>query len=273
MSTYAVGDIQGCFSEFVTLLERVSFDKKKDTLWLVGDLINRGPQNLETLKFVMSLPKVVVVLGNHDLHFLAVALGCHKASRSDTFSDVLAAPELPEIIRWLKARPLVHLDAQLGYLMVHAGLPRQWTISESLGYANEVEQVLKGPQAENFLSAMYGDQPAIWSPALLGTERLRVITNYLTRLRFCTKEGEMDLIHKESLIPPGYQPWFNYYPTRLESDLTLLFGHWAAIEGVTNHPNIIGLDTGCLWGRELTALRLEDKQRFSVPSQQLATKF
>jgi bis(5'-nucleosyl)-tetraphosphatase (symmetrical) len=273
MSTYAIGDIQGCFSELKALLEKIHFDKRCDTLWLLGDLVNRGPQNLETLHYLMSLPNVISVLGNHDLHFMAVATGCHKASQSDTLSDILESTDLPDIIEWLRNRPLVHFDKKLGYLMVHAGLPKIWSMSESLNYANEVEQAIRGQNFKAFLSEMYGNHPANWSPKLEGMERLRVITNYLTRLRYCKADGEMDLIQKETNTPPGYEPWFNYYPTRLENGMTILFGHWAALEGVTGHQNIIGLDTGCLWGRELTALRLEDRRMYSVPSQQILVDF
>ncbi|MFT4711582.1 MAG: bis(5'-nucleosyl)-tetraphosphatase (symmetrical) [Candidatus Azotimanducaceae bacterium] len=273
MSTYAIGDIQGCFSELEALLEKIQFDQRRDTLWLLGDLVNRGPQNIETLDFLMSLPNVISVLGNHDLHFMAVAMGCHKPSRSDTLSDILESAHLPDIIEWLRNLPLAHLDPDLGYLMVHAGVPKIWSISESLHYANEVEQAIRGQDFEEFLSEMYGNQPANWSPKLQGMERLRVITNYLTRLRYCKANGEMDLIQKETKAPPGYKPWFNYYPPQLENDITILFGHWAALEGVTGRQNIIGLDTGCLWGRELTALRLEDRQMYSVPSQQILVDF
>lgn len=273
MSTYAIGDIQGCFSELEALLEKIQFDQHSDTLWLLGDLINRGPQNIETLDFLMSLPNVISVLGNHDLHFMAVAMGCHKPSRSDTLGDILKSKHLPDIIEWLRNRPLIHFDSNLGYLMVHAGLPKIWSISESLNYASEVEQAIRGADFKEFLSEMYGNYPANWSPKLQKMERLRVITNYLTRLRYCKADGEMDLTQKETTAPPGFMPWFNDYPAQLENNITILFGHWAALEGVTGHQNIIGLDTGCLWGRELTALRLEDRQIYSVPSQQISAKF
>ena len=230
MSTYAIGDIQGCFSELEALLEKIQFDQHNDTLWLLGDLINRGPQNLETLDFLMSLPNVVSVLGNHDLHFMAVAMGCRKPSRSDTLGDILESSHLPAIVEWLRNRPLVHFDPKLGYLMVHAGLPKIWSISDSLKYANEVEQAIKGKNFKEFLSQMYGNQPSNWSPKLQGMERLRVITNYLTRLRYCKADGEMDLIQKETATPLGCKPWFNYYPKQLENNITILFGHWAALK-------------------------------------------
>ncbi len=273
MSTYAIGDIQGCFSELVALLEKVNFDKQKDTLWLVGDLINRGPQNLETLLYLKTLPNLVCVLGNHDLHFLAVATGVHKPSRSDTLDDLLISPELPDLIEWLRHQPLIHVDSKLGYLMVHAGLPAIWTITESLAYAEEVQTSLRGERYRGFLKAMYGNQPANWASSLRGMERLRVITNYLTRLRYCKADGEMDLTHKEKVKPEGFEAWFNHHPNVLENDISILSGHWAALLGVTERHNIFALDTGCLWGRKLTALRLEDKQLFSVPSQQSLANF
>ena len=273
MNTYAIGDIQGCFSEFIALLEKVNFNKDDDQLWLVGDLINRGPQNLETILFLKSLPNVTCVLGNHDLHFLAVATGVHKASKSDTLHDLLASPDLPEIIEWLRHLPLIHLNPSQRYLMVHAGLPSIWSSAEALSYADEVHTVLRGDNYQTFLKAMYGNQPAIWSSNLKGMDRLRVITNYLTRLRYCKVDGEMDLIHKDQVIPLGFDAWFDHHPEVLENDMTILFGHWAALQGVTGRKNILALDTGCLWGRQLTAFRLEDKQFFSVPSQQTLAKF
>ena len=273
MSTYAIGDIQGCYSELMALLSNIEFDQNKDTLWLVGDLINRGPENLETLEFLQTLPHLVCVLGNHDLHFLAVATKCHKASRSDTLDDLLDSEKLPNIVDWLRTLPLIHLDSELGYLMVHAGIPSIWSIPESLAYADEVHRLLQGENYRSFLTEMYGNYPINWSPDLTGMERLRVITNFLTRLRYCKENGEMDLIHKEQKIPIGFQPWFNHHPDKLDDAITILFGHWAALEGETGRKDIIGLDTGCLWGRELTAMRLEDRQKFTVPSQQLKTNF
>ncbi len=272
-STYAIGDIQGCFSELTALLEKVRFNKDDDHLWLVGDLINRGPQNLETILFLKSLPKLTAVLGNHDLHFLAVATGVHKTSRSDTLHDLLVAPELPEIIEWLRHLPLIHVDSNQRYLMVHAGVPSIWTTTEAMDYADEVHTILRGDNYLEFLAAMYGNQPAVWSSNLRGMDRLRVITNYLTRLRYCTEDGEMDLVHKEQVCPEGFDAWFNHHPAVLNNDLNILFGHWAALQGVTGRDDIFALDTGCLWGRELTALRLEDKRLFSVPSQQSSTSF
>ncbi|HIG40102.1 MAG TPA: symmetrical bis(5'-nucleosyl)-tetraphosphatase [Gammaproteobacteria bacterium] len=277
MSTYALGDIQGCFDELQLLLRSINFDEHHDELWFVGDLINRGPKNLETIDFVMSLPRVKVVLGNHDLHFLAVATGHHAVTRSDTLDDLLQAPHLKKIIDWMRHLPLIVRNETLGCTMVHAGIPPIWTVDEAIEFGSEVSQVLGSDRYNDFFTHMYGNQPSTWSDQLEGWDRLRVITNYLTRLRYCTNDGEMELTHKAEIQPDGFSPWFTFplvdnqpdqegqlqQPLQQRRD-TILFGHWAAIEGITHQPGIIALDTGCVWGRELTAYRLEDQQFFSV---------
>jgi bis(5'-nucleosyl)-tetraphosphatase (symmetrical) len=261
MSTFAIGDVQGCFDELQQLLKTIEFKPAQDELWLAGDLINRGPHNLKTIALVMSLPKVKVVLGNHDLHFLAVATGHRTASRSDTLDDLLNAPQLTEIIDWMRQLPLIVRDDSLGYTMVHAGIPHIWTVAEAISYGNEVSSMLMSNDYSEFFSHMYGNHPATWSDELEGWDRLRAITNYLTRLRYCSQDGEMELTHKAEVQPEGFSPWFTF--PRRGSD-RILFGHWAAIQGITNEPGLIGLDTGCVWGHELTALKLEDQQFFSV---------
>jgi bis(5'-nucleosyl)-tetraphosphatase (symmetrical) len=264
MSTYVFGDIQGCFDELQTLLDVIHYDQDKDELWFVGDLINRGKKNLETLNFIMKQSNAVVVLGNHDLHFLACATGNKEPTRKDTLSDVLGSPDLPAIIDWLIAQPLVHHDPEKGYTMAHAGLPPHWSIDQCLQHAAEVERCLQGDNSASFFQQMYGNDPNAWSDSLEGMERLRMITNYFTRMRFCTADGILELTHKTTDCPRGYSPWFDFYPT--QSETTLLFGHWAALEGITNNPSVIALDTGCIWGNQLTALRLEDKRFFSTPA-------
>lgn len=265
MTTLAIGDVQGCYQEFRELLDLMQFRERDDHLWLVGDLVNRGPENLPTMEYIMALPNVSVVLGNHDLHFLAVAHGLKSATSGDTMDDLLASPRLREIIDWLRQRPLIHLDADLGYVMVHAGLPPIWRVEACLGYAAEVERVLKSDGYDQFLAAMYGNEPDTWSDDLNGLARLRVITNYFTRLRYCTPAGRMELTHKATVQPEGFMPWFEI-PRPDDTHYRIVFGHWAALDGRTGHSDIIALDTGCVWGRTLTGMRLDDGERFSVPS-------
>ena len=264
LSTYAIGDVQGCRAELELLLARFQFDPAADTLWFLGDMINRGPDNLGTLRLIRSLgPAAHCVLGNHDLHFLAVAEGQHKAVHKDTFADLLAAPELPELTQWLRHLPLLHHDAALGFVFVHAGLPPIWNLRACIGYAEEVETILRGDSWTDFLSAMYGNEPAIWTESLTGLTRARVITNYFTRMRYCTADGSLDLTAKGADCPAGFAPWFNHKPPASE-EAEIAFGHWAAIEGECSTPKCHALDTGCVWGRDLTALRLNDLVRFSV---------
>mgnify|MGYP000627312157 CR=1 FL=1 len=265
MSTYVFGDIQGCFNELQTLLDDVQYDATSDKLWFVGDLINRGGKNLETLAFIMDQKNSVVVLGNHDLHFLACATGNKRPTRKDTFSDVLDSPDLPGIVDWLRCKPLIHHDPDLGYTMVHAGLPPHWSIDLCLQRSAEVERCLQGDDYDSFFQHMYGNDPNCWSETLSGMARLRMITNYFTRMRFTTAEGELELTYKTTECPDGYSPWFKFFPTSIST--TVLFGHWAALEGITGNASIIALDTGCIWGRDLTALRLEDRQFFTTPAQ------
>ena len=263
MTTFVVGDIQGCYAEFRELLSVSGFRASSDTLWLVGDLVNRGPNNIDTLRYIMSLERTVTVLGNHDLHFLAIACGHHKQSRSDTLDDLLEAPELDDIIAWFRKRPLLHVDQANDIVMVHAGLPPIWTVDKAIALANEVEATLRSDQFDDFLGAMYGDQPDTWHESLTGVDRLRIITNYLTRIRYCTQAGKLELTAKTDIKPEGFDPWFSF---PRPDTFRIIFGHWAALNGVTANSLAVALDTGCVWGRELTALRLEDGKRFSVTS-------
>ncbi|WP_300731993.1 symmetrical bis(5'-nucleosyl)-tetraphosphatase [Pseudomonas sp.] len=266
MAVYAVGDLQGCLQPLKCLLERVSFDPAKDTLWLVGDLVNRGPQSLETLQFLYSMRNsLVCVLGNHDLHLLAVAHNVERLKKGDTLREILQAPDCDELLYWLRGLPLLHYDAKRDTALVHAGIPPQWTLKKALKYASEVEQALRddsliGP----FLDGMYGNDPAKWDNSLTGIARLRVITNYFTRMRFCTREGKLDLKSKEGVgsAPPGYAPWFSY-KDRKTQDLKIIFGHWAALEGNCKEPGIFALDTGCVWGGAMTLLNVDTGQRLS----------
>ncbi len=265
MSTYVFGDIQGCYDEMQILLEQADFNPSSDRLWFVGDLINRGPRNLKTLEFIMGLTDPVVVLGNHDLHFLAIATETRRASRKETIYDVLPSSHLQEIIDWLRQQPLLHYDEETGYVMVHAGIPPNWDLATSLARAGEVEAMLSGPDHVSFFSEMYGDTPAVWHDSLQGMDRLRIITNCFTRLRYCTEGGQLELRSKTNVKPEGFAPWYSF-PRQGWGDISILFGHWAALGGGTNDPQAIALDTGCVWGRSLTALRLDDGQLFSTPA-------
>lgn len=265
MATYAIGDIQGCYEPLQCLLHKIQFDPARDRLWLVGDLINRGPDNLATLRLLYSLrDSLEIVLGNHDLHLIAVYYGLRKHGKNDNLQDILQAPDALELITWLRQQKLLHHDPQLNYTLVHAGIPPIWTLEQALGYAREVEDCLRGNHFQPYLASMYGNEPAQWRDDLQGLDRLRLITNYFTRMRFCSAEGELELATKESAAgaPPGFAPWYSYLQRKTRQQ-RIVFGHWAALEGQVQAANVYALDTGCVWGGSLTAMRLEDQQRFS----------
>lgn len=265
MAIYAVGDIQGCHTELVRLLEVIHFDPAQDQLWLVGDLVNRGPDSLAVLRLVKSLgDAAITVLGNHDLHLLAVAEGTASLGRSDTLDEVLGAPDRDELLDWLRNQRLLHVEGN--FVLVHAGLSPDWTVVQAAQLAHEVETVLRGKDYAKFLAHMYGNQPKTWSNDLTGYKRLRMITNALTRMRICTDTGAMEFRFKGeySRIPDGYRAWYEV-PGRASSRVTMIFGHWSAL-GLLVKDNIIALDTGCLWGGPLTAIRLEDRRVFQVSS-------
>ena len=258
MATYAIGDVQGCFDELRQLLSQFKH-KQGDRLWFVGDLVNRGPKSLEVLRFVRDLgDKAIVVLGNHDLHLVTQHEGFERPRKDDTFVDVLGAPDAKALVDWLRLRPMMHVEG--GYAMVHAGLLPQWTIEQAFSLGKEVETALVGPDYREFLKNMYGSQPDRWSDALAGWDRLRVIVNAMTRLRFCTPEGRMDFRAKGTSPPPGQVAWFE---TR-NDEKTILCGHWSAL-GLRMREKLAALDSGCVWGGKLTALRLEDRALFQVP--------
>ncbi|HEU4709568.1 MAG TPA: symmetrical bis(5'-nucleosyl)-tetraphosphatase [Methylophilaceae bacterium] len=268
MATYVIGDLQGCFHSFQRLLEQIDFDLTHDRLWLVGDLINRGPGSLQVLRWLFSQQSsypgsVTTVLGNHDLHALTVAAGIAPQRAGDTLQPLLDAPDGPKLFDWLRHQPMIYAEGD--YLMVHAGLLPQWDAAEALALGQEVETVLQSEDYKDFLAAMYGNLPSHWESGLRGMDRLRLITNALTRLRICNPEGVMDLKFKGKPqdIPQGYLAWFDV-PGRRSFAVTVLFGHWSAL-GLLQRDNLQGLDTGCLWGGKLTALRLEDRQLFAVP--------
>lgn len=261
MATYAIGDIQGCYDELRRLLDVVAFEPSRDRLWIAGDIVNRGPQTLQVLRFIRSLEDgAIVTLGNHDLHLLVVAAGVRKPHRGDTLDELLSAPDCGELLDWLRRQKLMHAGA--GYAMVHAGLLPQWTIAKAMALAAEVEAVLQGPDYGDFLQHMYGNEPLRWRDDLVGYDRLRIVVNAMTRLRLCKPDGNMEFSHKTGLtgVPPGYIPWFDV-PDRASADTPLIFGHWAAL-GLLLRPNLLGIDSGCVWGRLLTAVRLEDRRIF-----------
>jgi bis(5'-nucleosyl)-tetraphosphatase (symmetrical) len=263
MTTYAVGDLQGCLKPLKCLLERVDFCPSRDQLWSVGDLVNRGPDSLESLRFIDSLGNsCIAVLGNHDLHLLAAAQDAARLRRSDTLMAILKAPDRERLLGNLRQRPLAHFDKRLNTFMAHAGIPPIWTVKQALKRAAEVQEVLRcderiGP----FLQAMYGNEPARWKPGLRGHDRLRLITNYLTRMRFCRADGTLDLKSKEGLdsAPKGYAPWFSY--PRKDPDVRIVFGHWAALEGKVDALGVEGLDSGCVWGNSMTLMNLDTGER------------
>ena len=264
MATYAIGDIQGCFTSLMALLNRVAFDPAHDRLWLVGDLVNRGPDSLRTLRFVRELgPAAVTVLGNHDLYLLMVAYGAVRSrAKDDTIQAVLDAPDRDALLGWLRTRPLMHVEN--GFAMVHAGLLPGWSVPQARALAREVEGALAGPYHADLLHNMWGSEPAAWHPDLRDYARMRVIVNAMTRMRFCTLDGQMDFKVKGEVTkaPKGYVPWFEV-PGRKSADTTLVFGHWSAL-GLRVEPRLLALDSGCLWGRELSAVRLEDRAVFQV---------
>ncbi len=264
MSTYAIGDIQGCLASLQRLLDKIRFDPARDRLWFCGDLVNRGPDSLGVLRFIRNLgDRAVTVLGNHDLHLLAVAHGLRKIHRKDTLAAVLDAADRDELLDWLRHQPLMHHDALLTYTMVHAGLPPQWDLDKALACAGEVQQVLRGDDLHDFLSHMYGDEPEVWSEELTGWDRLRFITNCFTRLRYCDAEGHLHLASKGApgSQPAPFVPWFEI-PERASRDLRVVFGHWSTL-GKVEYPGVFALDTGCIWGGALTALRLEGEPSYT----------
>ena len=258
MATYAIGDVQGCHDELQALLAKVKFSKT-DRLWFVGDLVNRGPKSLDVLRFVRGLgDRAVVVLGNHDLHLVTQHEGVERPRKDDTLQDVLAARERSELVDWLRARSMMHVEGD--YAMVHAGLLPQWSIPKAVKLAREVEEALRGRGYRKFLQNMYGSKPDEWSDDLEGWDRLRVIVNAMTRMRFCTTEGKMDFKAKGKEPPEGYRPWFD-----LRSDQhTVVCGHWSTL-GLKVKERLVALDTGCVWGGKLTAMRLEDRNAYEVP--------
>lgn len=263
LSTYVIGDVQGCFTQLQQLLSLISFNPQRDRLGFVGDLVNRGPDSLAVLRFIKSLNNPWVVLGNHDIYLLAIGYQAVHYTGSHTLQQILAAEDKDELLDWLRRLPLLSYDPSFDTILVHAGIPPQWTLAEAKAHAQEVEQLLSGADFKECLRHIEGIQPLKWENNLEGWPRMRYIINALTRMRFCTHDGTLNLANKsrQSDNPQTLRPWFEWYklPHRV------VYGHWAALEGKSTNPLCEALDTGCVYGNALTAYRLEDKKRFSVP--------
>jgi bis(5'-nucleosyl)-tetraphosphatase (symmetrical) len=267
MATYAIGDIQGCHAELLRLLEYLGFSASRDRLWFVGDLVNRGPDSLAVLRLVKSLgEQAVTVLGNHDLHLVMQSEGFGRSSAEDTLADVLAAPDRDDLMAWLRAQPLFHVEDE--YAMVHAGLLPQWDVAQAMALSDETGAALTAPNYHDFLANMWGSEPNAWHDNLKGWDRLRVVVNAMTRMRFCTPAGAMEFRAPGAKGPPdrgpaGCLPWFAA-PGRRSADHMMICGHWSAL-GFRREENLLALDSGCLWGGRLTAVRLEDRRVYQLP--------
>lgn len=267
MNVYAIGDIQGCYDGLQRLLESCDFDERKDNLWLVGDLVNRGPQSLEVLRFLKNLSNPpVITLGNHDVHLLARIFTDNAwVGSDDTLQAVLKAPDAEELGHWLRSQKILHYDSHWNAVMVHAGIAPLWTLSQAMALAKELESALQGDEFICFLQNIYGNEPKVWSENITGSARLRLICNYFTRMRGCDNQGRLLLEHTKNInaLPKGFYPWFAT-PSRKPIKETILFGHWAALQGHCPVAGIHALDTGFVWGGALTALRLNDQKKFQV---------
>ena len=263
MAIYAIGDIQGCDDELSRLLDKINFSEDRDQLWFTGDLVNRGPKSLQTLRRVRALgTSAITVLGNHDLHLLATAYHHRAPGRKDTLDDILSAPDRYDLFEWLRSRPLMHVDTDLDVTMVHAGLHPDWSIEQAQSLAQEVELVLRSDEHAVFYKHMYGDKPQRWSDDLKSWSRLRFITNIFTRLRYCDEQGRTSMNSKGApgTQPADQHPWFEIAHRRSKND-AIIFVHWSTLALVNDYPfeNVYPLDTGCLWGGKLTAMRIDDK--------------
>jgi bis(5'-nucleosyl)-tetraphosphatase (symmetrical) len=257
---YLIGDLQGCCDPFERLLAEIGFSPSRDHLHVLGDLVNRGPESLRTLKRLVALGNAATcLLGNHDLHLLAVAEGVRPAHRSDTLGEILADAQREAWLDWVRHCKLA--DTAHGWLLVHAGVVPQWSVADTLALADEVQALLVGPDLAGFLRLMYGNQPARWSPALAGADRWRFVINVLTRIRFCDAQGTLDFKAKDGSdsAPPGHTPWFEA-PRRCTAGVPIAFGHWSTL-GLRNQPDLLALDTGCVWGGALTAVRVDGGRR------------
>lgn len=267
MATYIIGDVQGCYAELIALLDKIHFNPDCDRLGFIGDLVNRGPQSLKTLRFIKSLDDPLIVLGNHDICLLGFGFGVIEYEGFHTLNDIMAANDREELLHWLRQQRLVYHDPAKNYLMVHAGIPPQWSAAQAQTHAAEIEAQLHGDNYLDYLTHVFARDPFSWSDDLQGYARARYITNALTRMRFCQQNGELDLHIKTATHPnpDSYKPWFDWRHD--DPQLRVLFGHWASLNGRCDKPNYFALDTGCVWGNTLTAIRVEDQQLFSVGRQ------
>ncbi len=266
MATYAIGDVQGCFTALQRLLEKIKFDPARDHLWFCGDLVNRGPDSLGSLRFIKQLgDKATVILGNHDFHLLAIAHGNLNKVSDSTFEEILKADDKTELLDWLRQQPLIHYDAKLGFILTHAGLYPWWDLDTALACGNEVQAMMQSNNYTMLLEHLYGNEPNHWDENLIGIDRLRFIINAFTRMRYCFADGGLELTYKGAIEkrPCGTKPWFDI-GNRAPLPAKLLFGHWASLECKVDVPDVYGLDCGCVWGNKLGAFRLEDEQRFLV---------
>ena len=265
MATYVIGDVQGCFEQLKMLLDKINYNPNNDTLWFAGDIVNRGPDSLATVRFIMQQKKAITILGNHDISLLARAFNAIDAKSKDTFEDILLAEDKDILIDWLLHRPLVHYSEEFKTIMVHAGIPPQWNLNQALRYSAEIEDKLQKGNPKNFLQSIFHESEDTWSDNLTGTKRYCYIVNALTRMRFCYPNGKLELKTKDDLDsrPKDTYPWFSILNRELSS-YEIVFGHWASIKGITNQNNVHALDTGCIWKGSLTAMRLEDKRLFSI---------
>lgn len=262
MSIYIIGDVQACYSGLQQLLEKIAFNPKTDQLGFVGDLVGRGNEALETLRFIKKLNNPIIVLGNHDLYLLALAHNSALTTSDLGFQSILAAKDKIDLLDYLQQQPLMHTDLTKQFVLVHAGIPPQWDLNQAQQHANEISAILQSPKSTELFQHMEGNEPLVWNNQLTGSPRYRYIINALTRMRFCTHNGELDLDNKTNQSSNNhFKPWFEW---RSETDADIIYGHWAALQGQSNKKNIYALDTGFVWGGSLTALRLEDKQLFSI---------
>jgi len=268
VATYIIGDVHGCFDELQTLLKQAQFDQHNDQLWFTGDLINRGPKSLETLRFVKGLGDTAkIVLGNHDLHLLSINEGLFPNNKKDNLTPIFEAPDRQILLKWLRFQPLMRRHPEFKFALVHAGVYPQWTLKQAAKFATEIEQQLQRDNYKQLLINMYGGSPCAWSKNLTGIDRMRFIINAFTRMRYCLPDGTLDFKNKlspEQTADTNLKPW--YETSTLKPHQSILFGHWASLMGKVKKANIYGLDTGCVWGNRLTMLRWEDKKYFSVPS-------
>lgn len=268
MSTYVIGDVQGCFKDLKALLALIQFSPEQDTLWFAGDVVNRGPDSLSVLRYIMQLPRVISVLGNHEFHLLALAEGLFPEFNKHTVQAILQAPDRDKLLDWVRSRPLLHYDAHFNATMTHAGVFPAWSLSQAKRYANEIEHLLRDKNTRPLLlKHLYGDAPSRWDESLTKWDRARFIINSFTRMRYVTQEGALDF-HCTGAIgtqPSGLLPWFDS-PHRAMAGELILFGHWASLRGSIDRPDVQALDGGCVWGNTLIAKRLDDGKRFHVRS-------